>query len=161
MRAYRLRRNLEASFIEFFREALAADDWKNVQVEYNLKADDIKLPAIMIFAPSVENIQREVGTGKYLKYPVVNIKIFAKSDGMRTDLADWMKEKFEGDIPYYKYTIEDGDIISKNLAGNIVVRKINRDEKELANTDPNVLEVEDRYRHLFELSVYVAESVDC
>ena len=161
MKQYSLRRNLEASFIEFFREALAADDWKNVQVEYNLKNEAIKLPAIIIFIPSVENQQKEIGTGKYLKYPIVNIKIFAKSDGMRTDLADWMKELFEGDIPYYRYTIEDGEIISKNLAGNIVVRKINRDEKELANTDPNVLEVEDRYRHLFELSVFVAESLDC
>lgn len=162
MREYRLRRNIEASFIEFFREALVADNWKNIQVEKNLKHEDIKLPAIIVFVPSVENQQKEIGTGKYLKYPIVNIKIFAKnSDGMRADLADWMKEKFEEDIPYYKYTIEEGDIISKSLAGNIVIRKINRDEKELAQTDPNVLEVEDRYRHLFELSIFVAESTDC
>jgi len=161
MREYRLRRNLEASLIEFFREALVTDGWKNISVEYNLKQEGTKLPAIVVFSPSVENQQKEIGTGKYLKYPIINIKIFATNDGLRTDLADWMKEKFESDIPYYKYTIEEGEIISKSLAGNIVIRKINRDEKELANTAPDILEVEDRYRHLFELSVYVAESGDC
>jgi hypothetical protein len=60
-------------------------------------------------------------------------------------------------LPYYQYTITNGVVTAKVLKGNIVIRSINRNEKEMANTQPDTLNEEDRYRHLIELSCFIGE----
>ena len=155
--AYRLNRNLEASLIDFLREELLSDGWSGISVEKSVKQANIKPPLILVQSTDTDTQKREIGSGVYIKYPTVTIRIFAKNDGQRLDLADWLLEKLEETINYYTYVVTNGVISSKDLAGQIVVRRIVRNEKELSNTDPSVLEEEDRYRHNLTFSCFIGE----
>jgi len=157
---YRISRNLEASLIDFFTAKLTADGWNGIRCEKSLaQVYDGTLPAILIYVQDTDTEKREIGGNIYLKYPTVYVRIFATSDGQRLDLADWVLEKLEVvSLPYYTYTIVNGVVSTKILAGNIVIRSIKRNEKELGNTNADVLEKEDRYRHLISLSCFVGEA---
>ena len=155
MSTYRESRNLEASLIDFLKIELNEDGWTGINVEKSLKQSQIKIPVILIYVQDVDPQQKEIGSGDYLRFPTVIIRIFADNDGQRLDLADWILEKLEDNIEYYEYVVTNGAVSSKNLAGNIVIRKIIRNEKELSNTNPEVLEKEDRYRHRIEVSIFV------
>lgn len=155
--AYRLNRNLEASIIDYLRVELIEDGWEGIGVEKSVKQSKIKPPLILVQSVDTDTQKREIGSGKYIKYPTVTIRIFATSDGQRLDLADWLLEELEDDIEYYKYTVVNGQVSSKVLDGQLTIRKIIRNEKELANTDPSVLEEEDRYRHNLTFSIFVGK----
>jgi hypothetical protein len=157
MATYRLKRNLESSLIDFFRDELTNDGWNGIAVEKNIKQEEIKLPAIIVYASSVDNQKKEIGGSKYLRFPIITIRIFATSEGQRQDLSDWVLEKLEDDISYYAYVITNGAISSKTLSGNIVITKILRDSKDLENTNPESLELEDRYRHILTFSTFIGE----
>ena len=130
MATYRLKRNLESSLIDFFRSELITDGWNGIAVEKNIKQEEIKLPAIIIYASNTDNQKKEIGGSKYLRFTTVTLRIFATSEGQRQDLSDWVLEKLETDIAYYSYVITNGEITSKTLSGNIVITKINRDSKD-------------------------------
>jgi hypothetical protein len=153
--AYRLSRNLEASLIDYFRAEALTDNWKDLAIEKNLKQAIIAIPSICISIIDTDNPPLEIGSGVFLKFPRINIRIFAKDDGMRLDLADWVIEKLEGDIDYYTYTISGGIVTGKTIAGSVGGINITRNEKELANTNPENLEKEDRYRHLISFTCNV------
>ena len=155
--AYRNSRNLEASLIDFFTSELVTDGWSGVQCEKSLKQAEVALPTILIYVQDTDVQKKEIGSGTFLKFPTVVIRIYAKSDGQRLDLADWVLEQLEGTISYYTYTITSGVVSSKVLAGGISLIKIDRNEKELANTDPESISAEDRYRHNLTFSCYVGE----
>ena len=157
--AYRNSRNLEASLIDFFTAELIAgpNPWVGVQCEKSLKQAEIVLPTILIYVQDTDAQKKEIGSGTFLKFPTVVIRIYAKSDGQRLDLADWVLEQLEGTISYYTYTITSGVVSSKVLAGGISIVKIIRNDKELGNTDPALLASEDRYRHNLTFSCYVGE----
>jgi hypothetical protein len=158
--AYRRSRNLEASLIDYLSTALTMDGWTGIRCVKSLaQVYDGEVPAILIYVQDTDTQKREVGGNLYLKFPTVYIRIFADNDGQRLDLADWILEKLEvASLPYYQYTITNGVVSSKVLKGNIVIRSINRNEKELANTQPDTLDEEDRYRHLIELSCFIGEN---
>lgn len=155
MANYKLSRNLESSLIDFFRQELTSNGWVGIIVEKSLKQSEIKPPCILIYCSDTDTQSKEIGSGKYLKFPTIVIRVFATSDGIRLDLADWLLEKLEGSINYYEYVINDGQVISKILAGEILVRKIIRNEKELLNTNPELLEYSDRYRHNLTISCFI------
>jgi hypothetical protein len=71
------------------------------------------------------------------------------------DLSDWLLDLLEDDVNYYVYTIVNGTVSSKVLSGRIVITRIIEDRKELVNTE--ILEKEDRYRHLLSVECIVAE----
>ena len=166
MRQYRASRNLEASLIDYLVEELDNDGWEGIQCVKSLKRDKqgvilLKPPIILINVISNPRQKLEIGSGKFLTFPIVYIRIFATNDGQRLDLADWVLEKLEGDITYYSYMIDDGQVHTKHESGAISIINIARDEKELVNTNPESLEEEDRYRHLIEFSCYVGLTPDC
>jgi hypothetical protein len=94
--AYRRSRNLEASLIDYVSAALTTDGWTGIRCEKSLaEVYDGKPPAILIYVQDTDTQKREVGGNIYLKFPTVYIRIFAKNDGQRLDLADWLLEKLE------------------------------------------------------------------
>jgi hypothetical protein len=152
---YRLSRNLEASLIDYFRAALITDSWVGVQCEKSLKQSEIKLPCILIYCSNTDTQKKEIGSGEYIKYPNIVIRIYGTNEGNREDLADWVLEKLEGTINYYTYT--NGGETKSQVAGGISIIKIIRDTKELSSTDPEAIEFRDRYRHVLEVSCLVGE----
>ena len=157
MTTYRLNRNLESSLIDYLRAQLTTDGWQNISVEKSMPAKEFKPAVILIQVSDIDAQKREIGSGKFIQFPRVTIRIFAENDGQREDLSNWLLDKLEADIPYYHYVITAGTVSSKIVSGNIVVLRIIRDEKELANTNPDVLEKEDRYRHNLTFNCYVGE----
>lgn len=153
--AYRLSRNLEASLIDFFRVELVTDGWVGIQCEKSLKQEKIKTPCILIYCSDTDTQLKEIGSGKYLKFPTIIIRVFGTDEGNREDLADWILEKLEESITYYEYS--NGGNTKSAAMGDIIVRKITRNEKELANTSPELLEYSDRYRHNITISCFVGK----
>jgi len=153
---YRISRNIEASLIDRITEELVDDGWTGIRVE-KVFSEVYKgtLPCIVINVLEIRPQKLEIGSKTNLKYFTVNIRIFAKSDGQRLDLSDWLMDELEDDTNYYSYTINDGEVTSKNLTGRIVLTKWFDNRKELTNTEN--LEMEDRYRHLLSFEVLVAD----
>jgi hypothetical protein len=153
---YRLKRNILKSLKDYLQTELLEDNWSDISVEFQTKKSiTLPSPKILISILDTANQKREIGSGKYLRFPNIVIRIFGTDGGNREDLSDWINEKLEENIPYYQYKLSNGQIISKELAGNMNVLKILRDEHELANTPPENLEEEDRYRHNITFSCYV------
>ena len=155
---YRISRNLEASIIDKITADIATD-WSSFNIRTVKSFTEVyqgTLPAICINVEAVDPIKLEIGSKTWLKYFDVSIRIFATTDGLRLDLADYFTDKLEDDINYYVYTIASGVVSSKVLTGKIVIlpNGILRNEKELTNTEN--LEKEDRYRHIITFRCYVA-----
>lgn len=155
--AYRLTRNIERSLIDYIAAQLTSDSWVGISVEKSTANISKKIPCIAVQALGKKPIKREIGGSVYLKYVNVNLRIFANDDGQRLDLADWLLEKLESNINYYIYTISSGHIQSKVLSGNLFITNMLKDEKELANTNPELLDKEDRYRHIISFECYAAQ----
>lgn len=153
--AYRLSRNLEASLIDYFRAELITDSWSGVQCEKSLKQSEIKPPSIIIYCSDTDTEKKEIGSGIYIKYPTIVIRIFGTDEGIREDVMDWILEKLEENIYYYEYS--NGGKTKSSVKGGIIIRKIIRMEKELANTDPENIEYRDRYRGNITVSCYIGE----
>lgn len=152
---YRINRNIEASLIDRITADLISDGWTGIYVE-KTSAEIYKghFPAILVNAQETRPEHLEVGSKTYLKYFTIYIRIFARNDGQRLDLSDWLLEKLEDDINYYIYIITNGMVSGKNLSGRIVLTRWLENRKELINIE--TLEEEDRYRHLLAFEVIVA-----
>lgn len=155
MAAYRISRSIEASLIDWLTEELE-------QAEFDVRVEKVfanvykgTLPCVLIQQNLEEFDKLEIGSKTNIKYFYINIRIFAKDDGLRLDLKDFITELLEDDINYYSYIIVNGVVTSKMLSGKIVVLNILRNEKELINTEN--LESEDKYRHLISFRCYVAQ----
>lgn len=152
---YRLSRNIEASLIDFVTAELVTDGWSGIRVEKSfVEAYNGELPCIVINVSDRVDIRRELGTNTLSNYSIVEIRIFATSDGQRLDLSDWILSKIMPGINYYAYTIVNGEIDSKVLSGRINVLEVRENRKELRITDTT--EREDRYRHLLSFRIRVA-----
>lgn len=155
---YRISRNIEASYVEFIRTAMAAatPPWTGITVDKGFPQDyKGKVPFVGVEVLENRPQKLEVGSKTNIKNITVKMRIIASDDGQRLDLANWLGDLLEdNDINYYVYTITAGVVSSKVLAGRIVIRRWFDDRKELTNTEN--LEKEDRYRHLFSFEVNVA-----
>jgi len=153
--AYRLSRNTEASIVDKITIDLAADGWTNIRVEKSFaEAYKGTLACIVINATERPIKRKEIGTDAIFNDINVDIRIFAKNDGQRLDLADWMLEKIMPGIVYYTYIITNGAVSSKVKSGKINVLKIIKNSKELTRTEK--LEESDRYRHILSLNCRIA-----
>lgn len=157
MSVYRISRAIEASLIDKINTELAIDGWNDIRVEKSF-AEVYKgtIPCICINALEIRPQLLEIGNKRNLKYFTVNIRIFAKSDGQRLDLSDWLFDLLEDDVDYYNYTIVSGTVSQKILAGRIVITRWFDNRKELTNTEN--LEAIDKYRHLFSFECLVAKN---
>ena len=152
---YRVSRNLEASIIDYLTSELTTDGWVGIRtVKAFTEVYEGTLPCICVNVLEIRPQKLEIGSKTNIKYFTVNIRIFAKADGMRLDLSDWVFEKIEDDIDYYEYAITDGAVSDKELSGKIVITRYFENKKELTNTEN--LELVDKFRHLISLECYVA-----
>jgi len=154
--SYRISRNIEASIIDRITADLVTASWTGIRVEKSFsEVYKGTLPCICINALEIRPKKLEIGSKTNLKYFTVNIRVFAVNDGQRLDLSDWLLDLLEDDTNYYVYTITNGVVSAKVLTGRIVITKWFDNKKELTNTE--VLEKEDRYRHILSFEVIVAD----
>ena len=96
--------------------------------------------------------EAEIGSDSTFRNPTVLIDIFATSDGNRLDLKDFLVDVLKTGMPYYEYTITNGQISNKTQNGRIQVISI-EDTIVNLNVDKNSLDVHDRFRHLITLTI--------
>ena len=150
--SYRTSRNLEATIIQYIEDQLAGD-WTNVAVEKTFaKVEPSNLPVICVRVGVTEHTRAEIGETSTHRTANILLDIFAKSDGQRLDLKDFLIEKLKNGLPYYEYTIINGKIQDKTQNGRINILTID-DVPVDFDVDKNELGVTDRYRHLITLLV--------
>jgi len=152
-------RNLLYSIIDYLTVQLTADGWSGISVVKGFtQAYETPLPciAIEVAETNSEIIGKEIGSTAYLENIPVSIRIFEKKEELRKDLANWLATKIMPGLSYYEYTITDGSVSGKDLAGRVVILRVIDNRKELSNLE-NLAE-EDRYRHLFSFSCRIALS---
>jgi hypothetical protein len=153
---YRISRNIESSLIDYLEAELTSDGWTGIRtVKAFTEVYEGTLPCICINVLEIRPQKLEIGSKAHIKYFTVNIRVFAKSDGARLDLSDWVFEKIEDDVDYYEYAITDGTVSDKELSGKIIITRYFENKKELTNTEN--LELADKFRHLISFEAYVVE----
>lgn len=152
MSQYRISRNIEASIIDYIKDQLS-EDWNNINVEKTFaRIYSLELPSVCIRCGVTTHEKAEIGADSTTRNPQVLLDVFCTSDGQRLDLKDFLVEKIKSGIPYYIYTIINGQIQNKVQDGRIRVLDID-DTPINFDTDKNALDVHDRYRHLLTLSI--------
>jgi hypothetical protein len=153
---YRLSRATEASIIDYLNNRLLDDGWENVYVvkgflQAYVKAKEFGEKKIDIIAVNADETPiNKVEIGSLEKYDdiKISIRIFARNDGIRLDLKDWIIEEIllQG-IDYNQYAIRDGEVSQKQKIGKLKFLTI-KDKKELANTE-NLVQM-DKFRHIIQ-----------
>jgi len=148
---YRQFRNLEASLIDFLTDAFEDSEWEAFRVEKNFAnvyKPNRTFPCFLVEVGDVNPMPTlEVGNYKHIQYFNISIRIYATSDGLREDLANWLFGILESTtIDYYEYTIQSGDVPHNDWAGSIIITQFTKHARELANTT-NV-STEDKFRHI-------------
>ncbi len=165
MATYRPTRAIEASVIDFLQQAFAAaDGWKNITVEKTFKnvyanstfEQNKGKPVICVRVLTSKVPRIELGTNAYWRTALVNIDIFATSDGQREDLKDFIIDKIIKGVPFYRYLIKGDEILSKIQIGRLRI-VIDGDAPVNFNTDKSHLDVIDRYRHSLSLSATMSQ----
>jgi len=153
--SYRLSRNVEASVVDFITDALSSDGWSGIRVEKGFsQAYGGTLPCITVDLFDRPDKRLEIGGDTLSKFINLELRVFAKSEGGRQDLKDWLLDSVISGIPYYEYEISNGIVSQKLLKGRINILTIKYNRKELTNLDN--LSIEDKFRHLLTLNCRVA-----
>jgi hypothetical protein len=158
MAQYRLSRNTEASVVDFITTQLCTDGWSGIRVEKGFsQAYGGTIPCITVDLFDRPDRRLELGGDKLSKFVIIELRVFATSDGNRQDLKDWLLDSVISGIPYYEYIITNGIVSEKILKGRINVIEITSNRKELVNLEN--LSKEDKFRHLLSLRCRVATTV--
>lgn len=158
--SYRRSRNIEASIIQYLQTEID-NDWNNITVEktfsrvYQIPMNEkSKTACICVRVGTTAHDYVEIGSNSTKREPQILIDIFATSDGQRLDLKDYVIEKIKSGLPYYEYEIGNGQINTKTQNGRISVLSM-EDAPIDFDTDKNLLDVHDRYRHVLTLVISI------
>jgi len=146
-------RNIELSIIKYIEDQIAAN-WTGVSVVKAFKqAYDVVVPVVCVRLLDINTVNKEVGSTSLKKIYGIIIDIFAKSDGQRIDIADFLMEAIKDGCTYYKHSHVPGDNsrLEREADGRIGLSSINQNQRvDFFETD---LEVHDRFRHLISFQV--------
>ena len=154
MGQYRIKRAIEASLVDKITAWLSADSWTGIAVVKSRTEAYEQIPAICVELGDHDPVRKEIGSKTYIKYFKLSIRLFCKNDGQRLDLSSWLFDKLEDNVDYYNYTITNGIVSAKVLAGKIIIKRWLDDKQELTNTEN--LDSKDKFRHILRCEVYVA-----
>jgi hypothetical protein len=149
---FRETRNIELSTIDFLTTEINAN-WTGVTVVKTFpEADAAVLPVVCIRLLDTTSVNREIGSTTLDHTYDIIIDIFAKSDGQRLDLSDFITNTIKDGWSYYEYSHTPGhpDQLSKNENGKVNFETI------LENRRIDFVETvsdQDKYRHVISFLV--------
>ena len=153
MAIYRISRNIEASLVDYIKAELNSASWTNIRVEKSFaQVYETEDACICIRLSDTIHNKVEVGSNLTVRQPLILIDIFAKTDGQRLDLKDFLVSILKNGCPYYEYIIVNGTVQSKTQTSRINVISITDTIVDLG-INKDELAVQDRYRHLISLSI--------
>lgn len=145
-------RNVELSTIYYLEQQINAS-WSNVNVVKSFtQVYDKPLPVVCIQLDSAARDRLEIGSNTLDNTYTITIDIFARSDGQRIDLADFIIDKLKDNWVYYIHSHKSGSPteLERTADGKVQLLSIIEDRK--LEILPN-LEEKDRFRHLITISV--------
>ena len=127
-------RNVELSIL-FYLQGHFSTDWSDITIVKSWKqvfSKDVALPIVCIYLADTNSFRKEIGNTALEKRHLLNIDIFAKSDGMRLDLAHYTREKLKDGWRHYCYD-DQTEILTNE--GWKFFKDLNKTEK-IATFDP-------------------------
>jgi hypothetical protein len=150
---FRESRCVELSAIYFVETSLNAD-WTGVTtVKSFVNAYKATLPVVCVELANTQNNWKEIGSTSLYNDYIINIDIFAKSNGQRIDLADYLVDKLKDGFTYYTHSQTSGspETLTRTASGRIFIHRF------LSNTKLNFgeegVDKYDLYRHFLSLQV--------
>ena len=159
--AYRISRNLEASFIDFLKNTLTESpySWSGLNVIKGFAhAYELATPTIAVRAENTVYDKVEIGSNSFTRTVQVFIDIFASDDGQRLDLKDSIIECLKSGLVYNEYTITKSGRTATSSAtpnGRIRIQSVDDTAINFNIDDKSKLDVHDRYRHLLTCQVSI------
>jgi hypothetical protein len=150
------RRNIELSTIEYLETSINAS-WSGITTVKSFLqayATSVSLPVVCIRLASTENGQLEVGSTTLDSSYNIIIDIFAKSDGQRLDLADFIVDKLKDCWTYYTYSHPSNTNETLEKVAVAKIRTVNWVEDNKLDFFDTV-ESRDRFRHVISVDVKV------
>ena len=149
-------RNIEWSLYLFISENLTSD-WNNVKVVKGFKdAYKTTLPVIAIRLGDTNYESVEIGSDDYRREASFYIDIFAKNDGQKLDLKDYIIDLLKGGCPYYEMdTAVDNSL--KTETGRIKIKDIRDTNIKFDVDKSNIVDVHDRYRSQINFKVSIGK----
>lgn len=145
-------RNIELSLLTYLETSIATD-WNDVTIVKEFThAYKSTLPVVAVNALKKDSSRVEVGSDTLIADYVFEIHIFAKSSGMRIDLAEYIENLLKTGFTYYVFSKDSGNNkdLQKTASGTVRIKSF------LENTKLNFGEetdLYDRFRHYISFSI--------
>ena len=149
---FRKTRNVELSVIKHI-ETQVNTNWTGITVVKSfLQAYSSSLPVIAVRMINTDSFRKEIGDNELRQKYSFIVDIFAKSDGQRLDLADFMVNILKDGVVYYAFSHASGnsETLNETADGRITLLTFDTDGK--VDSGDNTLEHE-RYRHSITFTV--------
>jgi len=145
-------RNIELSTIYYFETQIAAS-WAGINVVKSFaQVSSVALPVVCIRLLDTISVKKEIGNTAFQNTHGIIIDIFAKSDGQRIDLADFILSKLETNWTYYIHSHTSGNpaVLDRVADGKVNLLSITVNRR--IDFTENV-EEQDRFRHVISFLV--------
>ena len=151
---FRTTRDVELSLLYYLDTNLTAD-WSGTSVVKTFKQvyeKDIPLPIVCVRLADTSSSYQELGATTLDNRYLLIIDIFSKSDGMRLDMADYVKDKLRAGWVHYEHSHPSGDntTLSRTANGRDMVTDWVTDAKVDAFDN---FDTKDQYRQSISIRV--------
>ncbi len=150
---FREARCIELSMVEYLTTQINAN-WSNINVvKAFTNAYKTTLPVVSIRLLRTDSSRREVGATTLLNDYVIIVDIFAKSDGQRIDLSDFILDKLKDGCIYYDFSQTSGnpETLTKVANGRIHIKRFIENNKIDFGTEG--VDVYDQFRQVLMVIV--------
>lgn len=152
---FRETRNVELSTIYYIENQFTLN-WSGVSIlKTQPNYDKVALPVISVRLLSDFSVPKEIGSTTLKSVYSFVFDIFAKSDGQRLDLADFLKGILSSSWTYYVHSHASGGdgTLDRTDSGRIHLVSITQNTKIVFTED---VDDADRFRHIIAADVRVA-----
>jgi hypothetical protein len=145
-------RNVELSVIYYLETEINAS-WSGIStVKSFSQAYDVSVPVVCIRLFNQNSTRLEIGDNELKNEYYFIIDIFAKSDGQRIDLADFIVDKIKDGCIYYEWSHASGSNTTMERVANGRIRWLNFTENSKVDFSQDV-DSQDRFRHLISFNM--------
>jgi hypothetical protein len=150
---FRDTRNVELSVIYYLETQIAAN-WSGITVvKAFTDAYKSPMPVVAIRLSDTTSTRQEIGSTTLLNDYAITIDIFAKSEGQRIDLADFIMDQIKEGCTYYVHSQTSGnpEQLTRVDSGYIHVNQFGSNMKiDFGNEG---VDVYDQHRHFIQVNV--------
>jgi len=143
---FRKTRNCELSTLEYLKQRIE-NSWSGVTIVKSFtQAYDATVPVVCIRLDETMTNKLEIGSTTYNHTYSIIVDIFAKSDGQRLDLSDFILNQINGTWTYSDYShSSDNSSVVATPNGKMQMVAITENRKVEVFENP---ESQDRFRHI-------------